>query len=78
MNECVMYVSWPKTPVASQTVLHGLPKRPDFKPDDMDAGKRAERMSAVFQLVKILVGLEEKPVALYDSMISKSSRHVWD
>lgn len=44
----------------------------------MDAGERSERMSAVFQLVKIFVGLEKKPVALYDSMISKISRHVWN
>lgn len=71
-------VSWPGNPVASQSCLHGLPEGPDIKHDDMDAGKRPERMSAVFQLVKILAGLEKKPVALYDSIIRKSSRHVWD
>lgn len=49
----------------------------DIKRDGMDNGKRSEKMSAAFQLVKILVGLE-KPVALYDRIISKSSRHVWD
>lgn len=64
--------------MATQSVLHGLPTRPDIKFDDMDAGKRSERMSAVFQLVKILAGFKKKPVALYDSMISESSRHVWD
>lgn len=62
-----------------KNVQDGLPKSPDVKLDDMDAGKRSERMSAVFQLVKILVGLEKKrPVALYDNMIRKSSRHVWE
>lgn len=54
-----MNVSWPWTPVASQSVLDSVPKSPDIKHTDMDAGKRSERMSAVFQLVKILAGLEK-------------------
>lgn len=75
-----MNVSWPWTPVASQSMAQGLPKIPVIKCDNIDAGKRSERMNAVFlQLVKIVVGLEKKePVALYDSMINKSSGHVWD
>lgn len=55
-----MNVSWPWTRVACQSILRGLPKSPDIKLDDMDAGKRSERMRAVFQLVKILVGSEKK------------------
>jgi len=55
-----MNVSWPWTPAASQSVLQDLPKIPVIMCDDIDAGKRSERMNAVFQLVKILVGWEKK------------------
>lgn len=57
------------TSVASQNVLHSVPKGPDIKHDDMDAAKSSERMRAVFQLFKYV--LVKKPVALYETHTQK-------
>ncbi len=51
----------------ADTYFMACQKAPDIKLDDMDAGKRSERMSAVLQLVKILVGLKK---SLWQCMIA--------